>query len=194
MEQPLGRSVGCGLETAEAIDVLMGSGPKDTVELTVELGAEMLVLGCRASTLAHGRRWMAGVLSDGRALDKFRKMVEAQGGDPRVCDDPKRLVTAGRVEVVKARRRGFVASIHPRKVALAALEVGAGRKVVEDAIDHAAGVVLLVDVGDEVEKGQPLAELHMNRDKADYALSLLNSAFEISADPPLPRKLIIKRI
>jgi pyrimidine-nucleoside phosphorylase len=194
MGRPLGRAVGCALEVAEAIDVMMGNGPSDTVELTVALGAEMLLLGEVASSLDKGRKTMIDALKSGRALDTFRKLVQAQGGDPRVCDDPKQLLTASNAIEVKARQGGFISSIHPRKVAMAALEVGAGRKVMTDTIDPATGVILLADVGDEVDAGQPLAELHLNRVSPDHAVGLLDSAFEIESAPRTGQKLIIERI
>jgi pyrimidine-nucleoside phosphorylase len=194
MGKPLGRAVGCALEAAEAIDVMKGNGPGDTVELTVALGAEMLVLGGVAAGPAEAREAMVEALSGGRALELFGKMVQAQGGDPRVCDDPKKLPTASNTIVVKALRGGFISSIHPRKVAMAALEVGAGRKVMADVIDPSTGVILLVDVGDEVEAGRPLAELHLNRTTADHAAGLLEGAFEIDSAPKAGQQLIVERI
>ena len=98
MAYPIGRGVGNALEVREIIDIMKGEGPADTLELTVELGAEMLVLGGVAKDLEKGRAAMKKVLADGRALERFAQIVEAQGGDPRVCDDPSRLPSAANRE------------------------------------------------------------------------------------------------
>jgi len=194
MDAPIGRMVGNALEAHEAIDVLRGEGPADTIALTVELGAEMLVLGRAATDLDAGRASMRRVLADGTALALFARVVEAQGGDPRVCDDPGRLPIAEKRDPSVALRRGYVTGIRPRVVALAALEVGAGRRCKEDDIDPAAGVELLVARGDFVEKGAPLAALHHGGSGTGEAMRLLGSAFEIGDAPPERHGLVIDRL
>ena len=194
MDAPIGRMVGNALEVRESIDVLRGAGPADTVALTVELGAEMLVLGRAAADLDAGRAAMRRALSDGTALERFARVIEAQGGDPRVCDDPALLPAAASREIVVAPAGGFVRRIRPRTVALAALEVGAGRRRKEDGIDPAAGVELLVARGDSVEAGAPLAVIHHNRSGAAEALRLLNGAFEIGGEPPVPAPAVLERL
>jgi pyrimidine-nucleoside phosphorylase len=194
MGAPIGRTVGNALEAREAIDVLRGGGPADTIELTVELGAEMLVLGRAVADLEAGRASIRRALSGGTGLERFARVIEAQGGDPRVCDDPTRLPTAARRDAQIAPRRGYVTRIKPRAVAMAALEVGAGRRRKEDRIDPAAGVELLVARGDAVEKGAPLATLHHGGTGAEEALRLLGSAFEIGDAPPDRSELVIDRL
>ncbi|MCP4676761.1 MAG: thymidine phosphorylase [Deltaproteobacteria bacterium] len=194
MDCPIGFAVGNALETAEAIDVMKGEGPDDTTDLTVELGAEMLVLGQVAKTTDDGRKMMRQVLGDGRALEKFRAIIEAQGGDPRVCDDPKFLPSASTQVTIPAVKDGFVARIDPRRVAYAAIEVGAGRHVKEDTIDPATGVTLLVRPGDEVEVGEPVAALHHNDAGSDAAAGMLAGAFEISETQPDASELIMERM
>ncbi len=194
MDCPIGFAVGNALETAEAIDVMKGEGPDDTTELTVELGAEMLVLGKVAKTTDDGREMMHKVLKDGRALEKFRAIIEAQGGDPRVCDDPGLLPSAAIQVTIPAVKDGFVTRIDPRRVARAAIEVGAGRRVKEDTIDPATGVILLVRPGDQVEIGDPVAVLHHNEAGSDAAAGLLTGAFEIEETQPPATELIMERM
>jgi len=194
MNAPIGRTVGNALEVRESIEVMRGEGPADTTELTVELGAEMLLLGGVVSEAKRAREQVARALADGRALELFARLVEAQGGDPRVCDDPTRLPTAAEVETITARESGVLARIHPREVALAALEVGAGRRVKEDAIDPATGVELVAVPGDRVAAGDPLARLHHDGAGAEAASGLLQRAFEIGEAGDEAGPLIIERM
>jgi pyrimidine-nucleoside phosphorylase len=194
MGAPIGRTVGNSLEAREAIDVLRGGGPSDTIALTIELGAEMLVLGKAAKELEAGRASVRRVLADGTALALFARVIEAQRGDPRVCDDPSRLPVAAHRDPLAARRRGYVTGIRPRAVAMAALEVGAGRRRKEDDIDPSAGVELLVARGDLVEAGAPLAALHHGGSGEGEAMRLLESAFEIGDAPPASTALVIDRL
>jgi len=194
MSRPIGVSVGNALEVQEAIEVMKGEGPEDTVALTVALGAEMLVLGGAAPELATGLKMMNTVLADGRALAKFQRIIEAQGGDSRVCDDPGRLPQAGEQILIPALSDGYVCDIDPLKVARAALEVGAGRRVMSDRIDPACGVSILVKPGDEVETGEPLLALHHNGVGEDVARGMLTGAVRIGDAPFSPAELIIERL
>jgi pyrimidine-nucleoside phosphorylase len=194
MGEPIGRMIGNALEVREAIDVLRGKGPADTIALTVELGAEMLVLGRVAADLDAGRASLRRTLADGTGLELFARVIEAQGGDPRVCDDPEVLPTATHREPLIASARGYVRRIRPRTVAMAALEVGAGRRRKEDGIDPGAGVELLVARGDFVEAGAPLAVLHHGGKGAQDAMPLLATAFEIADAPPAPTEMVIDRL
>ena len=194
MNAPIGEAVGNALEVKEAIRIMQGTGPKDTLELTLVLGAEMLLKGGAASTLEQGRAAMEMVLNNGRALATFKQIIEAQGGDPAVCDDLTRLQSAAHQTPVIADGDGYISQIHPRKVAQAAIEVGAGRRVKEDIIDPSTGVMLKVKVGDPIQKGQPLAVLHHNDDGKDAALAQLGAAFFISGSKPDKARLIIERM
>jgi thymidine phosphorylase len=194
MNAPIGYAVGNALEIKEAVDVMKGEGPADTTLLTVEQGAEMLVLAERAKDLDEGRRLMNEVLLNGAALSVFRAIVEAQGGDPKMVDDPSLLPTAAERMLIPAVKDGYVSAIDPMAVAMAALEVGAGRRTKEDTVDPSTGVLLLAKPGDEVEIGDPLAELHHNGEGLDEALGRLASAFEITKHSPSPRPLIIERM
>jgi pyrimidine-nucleoside phosphorylase len=194
MDEPLGFAVGNSMEVAEAVDVMRGEGPDDTTALTCELGAEMLILGGAADSLDQGRAMMRKALLDGSALGKFADIIAAQEGDPDVCDDPKKLGRAREHALVSAQDDGFVSRIHARKVALAALDVGAGRRVKEDAVDHTAGVLLKVKTGDRVSKGQVLATLHHNGKGADEAVKKLETAFEFKKEQPGKPEIVIGRM
>lgn len=194
MNSPIGNMVGNALEVREAISVMRGEGPEDTRELTVELGAEMLLLGSAAPDLEGARTKMSRVLDDGSALDLFARVIEAQGGDPSVCDHPDRLPTAAKSEVVESTREGFICGVEPRTVARAALEVGAGRRVKEDSIDPSTGVTLHCRPGDRVVIGQPLATLHHNGAGHEKALAILEGAFITAQDPCEKNRLVIERM
>jgi len=161
MDQPLGCAVGAvgnALEVGEAIGCLRGQGPRDLEELCLALGSHMLALAGVVSGAAEGRERLEAVLASGEALEKFRRMVEAQGGDGRVVDRPEELLPqAPATARARAPRRGWVAAIDALAVGRETMRLGAGRQRKEDAIDPAVGVVLEAKVGDFVEKGAPLA-------------------------------------
>ncbi len=195
MDQPLGRMVGNALEVRQALEVLRGEGPGDLREVTLALGAELLVLAKEADSSQEAQAKLARLLDEGRALAKFRELVAAQGGDPRAVDDPARLPQAKETVEVRADARGFVVKIAARKVGLAAGLLGAGREAKGQKVDPAAGVELLVKVGAEVERGQPLALLHVGRpDRVPEAEALVRTAFALGPKPPEPPPLILDRI
>lgn len=163
MNAPIGRWVGNGLEVAESIEVLRGSGPADTRELTVCLGAEMLLAGGVVNDSAAGAQRIATALDNGSALEIFRRVVEAQGGDPKVVDDPAGVLPrAGGQQAVRAPRAGRVQAIAADEIGLAALVLGAGRRRKEDPVDPAVGLEILKTIGDSVDKGEPLVMLQHN--------------------------------
>ena len=195
MNQVLGREVGNANETAEAIEVLRGGGPADIRELTVVLGAEMLLLGGVAENLDEGRRKIEAALDDGSGLEKFRQMVAAQKGDPAVADDLSRLPQAKHREPIAAKASGFVTGMNSRDIGVGGMLLGAGRSRAEDPVDHAVGVTVLKKIGDRVEAGEPLAELlHNDRGDIEEARRLVLGAFEIRDAAPDPRPLILDRI
>ncbi len=191
MEEPLGRAVGNALEVAESIDCLRGQGPADTMAVTYALGEQMLLLTKVARTRADARARLEAVVADGRALEKFREMIAAQGGDTRVVDEPGLLPQAKWQEPLAAARAGVVQDVDAMGVALAALRLGAGRARTEDRIDPAVGVSGLVKVGERIAKGAPLGVIHANDLKAlAEAKEMLAGAIKIGAKAVRPRKLI----
>lgn len=195
MDTPLGEEVGNASEVRESIAVLTGEGPTDLVELTMTLGVEMLLLGRAAPTEVEARRLLTEALDSGRALETFRKVVEAQGGDPRVVEDPSLLPTAPLAFTVVAEGSGFVIRADARRIGVAAMRLGAGRERKEDAVDPGVGITVLAKPGRTVSAGDPLAVLRY-RDGArlDDALHVLSGAFAIDDAPPSPAPLVIERI
>ena len=191
MDQPLGRNVGNALEVAESVACLHGRGPADLMEVTYVLGAHMLVLGRAEPDLASARRRLEQAVASGAALEKFRAVVAAQGGDARVADDPARLPAARRQAPLLAAGDGTVQEVDAMGVALAALRLGAGRARAEDAVDPAVGVSGLVKIGEPVVRGQPLCIVHANDDdRLSEALATLARAIVIGDVPVAPAPLI----
>ncbi len=190
MNQPLGHAVGNALEVVEAIDALHGGGPDDFREHCLHVSAHMLMLGKRAKDLSQGRALAEKAIADGSAFEKFRVLVQAQGGDVSFVEDPGKLPKANLVEVVNAPRSDCISQVHARNVGEAAVRLGAGRARKGDPIDHAVGFVILRKVGEQVEKGQPLFEIHANeRAKLEAAREEVLQAFAFSDQPVLPLPL-----
>jgi pyrimidine-nucleoside phosphorylase len=194
MDRPLGRECGNALEVQEAIALLRNEGPQDLRAVTLALAEEMLLVGGVATDRAAARRQLDQALASGAALARFRKLVEAQGGDPRVVDDPSRLPRAPRQLVVEAVRDGVVTGIDPRVLGRAIVALGGGRARVEDAVDPAVGVTLHVTSGDVISHGRPLATIHA-RDDAGLTLGREAVLAAIGLDDGcVPRPLIEARL
>jgi thymidine phosphorylase len=174
---------------AEAIEVLKGGGPPDLIEVTMALGAAMLVLATVASTLEAAQTLMRDAINSGTALLKFEEIVAAQGGDTGVVHDPTRLPYAPHDETFVAKREGVVQTVDPRAIGYGVIALGGGRRNMEDRLDPSVGFVITAKPGNRVTKGQALATIHA-RSEEDLAVgrSILESAIVIgdSADPPLP--------
>ncbi|HUE77485.1 MAG TPA: thymidine phosphorylase [Longimicrobiales bacterium] len=195
MDRPLGMAVGNALELAEAVDALRGGGPADLREVTVALAAEMLVLGRVVDSAAAGRARAAAALDDGRALAMMRRVVEAQGGEVGVIDDPSTLPAAPLVRTVRARSSGRVEAMNTRAIGEAAVALGAGRSSLEDQIDPRVGFVLRVGLGDVVEEGAPLGEVHAASDvAAEQAERELRAAIRIGFGEVVSRRLVSHRV
>lgn len=195
MNQPLGNAVGNALEVLEAIDTLNGGGPTDLRTLCLELGARLLVLAGLCEHMAAGRSRLAALLDGGAARERFARLIQAQGGDHRVLDDPGLLPAAPVVLPVSAPRTGYICGIDALAIGLAAMRLGAGRQRKGEPVDHAAGVVLRKKVSDAVSAGEALAEVHA-RDKiqAEAAVDMVRDAFEICPEQPAPPPLILYHI
>jgi len=195
MEQPLGRAVGNALEVVECLEVLKGRGPADLIDVSIELAARMLVLGGVAGDRAAGARKARETIASGAALERFRRVIERQGGDPRVVDDYGRLPAAPSRHVVTAPRAGYVTRLDAELVGRASVSLGAGRDRVEDAVDPAVGIAIAAKVGDEVRAGEPVLELHYrdNR-KLDQAIDRVSKAIAIGSSPPPATSLIVGEV
>jgi pyrimidine-nucleoside phosphorylase len=195
MSSPIGTTIGNALEVREALAVLRGKGPSDTVELTVELGAEMLAAGGLEKSVVEGRKRIRKVLADGTALDVFRKMVEAHGGDPRVVDDDDVLPSAESEVVVESKARGHVRAIDAERLGILSVEMGAGRARAEDAVDPAVGIEIVATLGNRVAVGEPLAKLHVReRTSAEAWISETRSAFSVGRARFTATSRIIERL
>jgi pyrimidine-nucleoside phosphorylase len=189
MDQPLGRAVGNALEVREAWETVSGGGPADCRELVVDAAAQLLALSDLGVDEDEGRRQAEAALDDGSALATYDRWVRAQGGDP----DPARLPVAPVVRHVAAPASGYVHELGAREVAIAAMELGAGREVAGQPIDHAVGVVCLRKRGEEVTAGQPLAEVHARDEAAaQQAEESLLAAYAIGDGEVEPRPLVLE--
>lgn len=195
MDQPLGYMAGNALEVRQAIQVLRGEGPADLREVTLALGVELLLLVGEESEVSSARERLEGLIESGAAWRKFEELVAAQGGDVRAVEDPARLPRARQVEELPAPSSGYVRRLDARKVGLACGLLGAGREVKGQPVDPAAGVELLAKVGDRVERGQPLARLHVGRpDRLAEAKRLLEEAYRIGEEKAEPGPLILGQV
>jgi pyrimidine-nucleoside phosphorylase len=194
MDQPLGFKIGNALEVEEAIDVLKGDGPRDLRDLCLELAAWMFHVGHPETSIEQGRDRAAQLIASGHAIEKFRRMIELQGGDPRVVDDAGRLPRAKHSLDITSPCAGYVASIQSEAVGVAGVVLGGGREKKEDSIDPAVGIVLHKKVGDAVAAGESLCTVHYSSEsRAAGAKELLDTSFGISeAAPRLPK--LIRRI
>ena len=191
MNQPLGRTAGNALEIVETVDTLRGEGPADLVELTLALGARMLMLAGKAASEEEARSQLHRQLDSGAALERFVQMVEEQRGDPRAVTDPSRLPTALIREPLKATATGVVARVDAEQIGRACAVLGAGRARTEDRVDFAVGISGLLKIGEPVEKGHPLCILHANDERRLSEARLLAApAFAITSGPVTPPKLI----
>jgi pyrimidine-nucleoside phosphorylase len=195
MSAPIGLTIGNALETREAIEVLKNGGPADTRQLTLELGAEMLVVGKRCKTRAQALPLLERALADGSALAVFRRLVELQGGDARVVDDPTRLPRAKVRQVLRASRGGYVQSIDARALGILAIEIGAGRTRVDDRIDPGAGFELLAPIGTKLSASAPLVVIHAaSAARIRGVEQRVRAAFTFSGRPSRRRALVLERL
>ncbi len=196
MDRPLGRSIGHSVEIAESIELLKGGGPGDLREITLMLGASMLVLGGVAGSNEEARTRLEQAIADGSGLEKFRRVIELQGGDPRVLDDPSLLPSAPVEVPFESPESGFLADLDPRRLGEAVIQLGGGRRRTEDDIDHGVGILLDAVPGESVERGRPLLRVRARSlDSARTVIdSMLRPAVRISPDKVRLPSLIRRRI
>jgi pyrimidine-nucleoside phosphorylase len=195
MDAPLGRAVGNALEVVECLDVLKGGGPSDLIDVSVELTSRMLVLGKVADDSADAARQARAAIASGAGLERFRQIIELQGGDPRVVDDYRRLPQAEGRHAVPAGRAGYVTGLDAAFVGRASVALGAGRDRVEDSVDPAVGVIIKAKPGDEIRAGDPVLELHYrDRARLETALALASQAITIGDERPAPPRLIVGEV
>jgi pyrimidine-nucleoside phosphorylase len=193
MDVPLGHMVGNAVEVRESIEVLKGEGPADVRDLSVMLAARLLRLAGVVASVEQGEARVRAVLASGQGLEKFRQMVEAQGGDPRIIDEPDRLPSAPHRHLVRAERAGYVRGWEALSVGRATVLLGAGRDRALDAVDPGVGAVVLARPGDQVKPGDALLELlYRDESRLAGALAVLASACPIDDEPPRPGPLLLE--
>ena len=195
MDQPLGYAIGNSLEVKEAIATLQGKGPRDLTELCLALGAEMLVKAERTGNLKDARELLETALVNGAALDKFRHMIKSQGGNPNIIENPGLLPGTCFTKEIRSKENGYVKQMDAERIGLIAMELGAGRRQIEDEIDLGAGLEILVKTGDYVKKGQLMGYIYGNsEEKASQAVELVQGALELTSTPVEALPLIFDRI
>jgi pyrimidine-nucleoside phosphorylase len=195
MDQPLGTHVGNSLEVIEVLEVLHGGGPDDLRELCLDLAGWMLYLGDVAKTPERGRVESNKLIQSGAAMEKFCRMIELQGGDAGVIDDPSRLPRAKHTVDVTATTSGFVAEIDCQAIGVASVIIGGGRNQKEDTVDPAVGIIMHRKLADAVSAGEPLCTIHYNSEtSAGEAAALLQKSFQIRKDAPTGERKLIRRV
>ncbi len=195
MNQPLGFAVGNALEVKEAIATLQGKGPADLTELCLTLGANMLYLAGNEQSTEKARTILEKKLNDGSALNKFKELIIAQGGDAAVIDNPELLATADLQIELKSEKAGYISEINALEVGLTAMLLGAGRETKDDNIKMDVGIMLNKKYGDQVKAGEVLATLHLdNNEIVDQAKERLRNSFSITDEKQVKRPLIYEII
>ncbi len=194
MNQPLGDTVGTSLEVKEAIQLLKGEGPDDLKELVLKLGMEIVRLAGVAGSTLSAKQTVQRHLTDGSALQKFRDIIEAQGGDTSYVDDPEKFPAAKHVRKLPAPKRGYVHTINAALIAQGVSILGAGPDK-KGKIDHAVGVSEIRKVGTQVKQGEPLMMIHYNDEaKLEQALESLKTAYRLAPKRPTPPPLVVERV
>lgn len=189
MNQPLGGAVGNALEVIEAIETLRGGGPQDFRQHCLAVASQLLILGNLAQDEAQAEKLAVRALDSGQALERFRQLVQAQGGDVSYVDEPQKFPRARLCETLQAAHGGFLARLDALQIGQASVLLGAGRAKLGDPVDHAVGMVVHHKVGDRVEKGEPLVTISANQPSAlNEARSMAQEALEIvpQSVEPLP--------
>ena len=192
MEEPLGFAIGNNMEVKEAIEVLKGDGPEDVKEVSVELAGMMLSLGLENVSHSQGKRMAKKALSSGQAFEKFKEMVQAQGGDIRYVEHPEFFERDAFEGEVLAAEDGFLSGMDTEKIGVAAGLLGAGRETKDSVIDMSAGIYLEKKIGDTVKKGEPIAICYAGtKEKLNRGMAMFESSIRYSKEAPRIPKLIV---
>lgn len=194
MDRPLGNAIGNTLEVKEAIDTLNGHGPEDFTEICVILATNMLYLAGKGS-MEECEKMVKAAIADKRALDTFKKMVVAQGGDVSFIDNPDKFATAPHKRSVKAQKSGYIHHVDTEGYGISSLLLGAGRNTKEENIDFAAGIVLKKKTGDYVKEGEELCVMYTSDEKRfEGAVNKFYESTVILSDEPKKRPLVLDRV
>ena len=194
MDRPLGDAIGNTLEVKEAIDTLNGHGPADFTEICVILATNMLYLAGKGS-IEECERLVKGALKDGSALETFKKMVKAQGGDVECIENPDKFAKAPFETSVKAQKSGYIHHVDTEGYGIASLLLGAGRNTKEESIDFSAGIVLKKKTGDFVKEGEEIAVMYTSqKERFDPAIKKFSESTVLLCDEPKKRPLVLDRV
>lgn len=180
MSQPLGVAIGNALEIKEAIDTLKGEGPEDLTELSLVLGSQMAYLGGVGESLEDARQMLEENIKNGKALEKFKVFIEAQGGNPDVVDNPDEMLPQAKFQIdVTADTNGYITEIDAEELGVAGMLLGAGRATKDSELDLAAGLMLRKKIGDKVSIGDTLVTIHSNSEDVDSSIKLIKENIKI---------------
>lgn len=195
MDMPLGRKIGNALEVQEAVEVLSGKGDHRLRSLCLELSANMVYLGRQAETMEGARAKAVEAVRSGGALEKLRQMAEAQGGDPSYITNPEKFTISPACVEIAAPQGGYITRLDAEGCGLAAVELGAGRETKESPIDPGAGIILMKNKGDRVEKGQPIARLYaQSKALCRRGEERFFQALEVGPQTPQTGSMILDRV
>lgn len=193
MNQPLGNKIGNTLEIEESIDLLKGKGPEDLKALILTLGSYMVLLGGKANSFEDAKRMLEKTIESSEALDRFRAMVDSQGGDARVIDNYRLMPHAPFRLELPAKKSGKVSKLSADEIGIASMMLGGGRQKAGDSLDYGVGIELHKKMGDTVQKGESLMTIHSNNEHIEEVKQLIYQNIEISAEATIP-KMIYKII
>jgi len=181
MSQPLGEAIGNANEVKEAIDTLKGEGPEDLTELCLVLGSQMAYLGGVGENLEEARQKLEENIKNGKALEQFKRFIEAQGGNPDVADRPDELLPQAKNKVeVTADKDGVISEVDAEELGVAAMMLGAGRETIDSELDLAAGLMLHKKIGDPVKKGESLLTIYSNKEDVSASVQIIKDNIKIS--------------
>jgi pyrimidine-nucleoside phosphorylase len=199
MNQPLGSAVGNAVEVKECLQLLRGDaheGARPVLDLALELSAQMLVLARVENSLESARTRLQRALDSGSALERFRRNVEAQGGEPRVCDDPDHFLPLARESVaVESPRSGYVSKVNTTEIGHAIAAIGGGRVRIEDSIDASVGFIAEIKIGDRVGAGHAIGVVLCNDlSRAEEAAARIQAAYKVRDESPGEIPKLIKEV
>jgi len=183
MNQPLGKAVGNNLEIKEVIETLKGNGPKDLVEICLSSGSILLVQAELFKNVEDARKALLENIKNGKAFEKFKEFVKAQGGDLDYIDHPEKFPVSKNLIEIKSENEGYIKTIDALEIGLGSCHLGGGRMKITDVIDMSAGIILNKKVGDFVKKGELLCTLHTNKDNVDHIVEKVKKAFIFQGEP-----------
>ena len=183
MNQPLGKAVGNSLEIKEVIETLKGNGPKDLEDICLSSGAILLVQAELFKNTEDARKALVENIKNGKAFEKFKEFVKAQGGDVEYIDHPEKFPVSKNLIEIKSDDEGYIKTIDALAIGLGSCHLGGGREKITDVIDMSAGIILNKKVGDYVKKGELLCTLHTNKDNVDHIIKSVKEAFIFQAEP-----------